>query len=80
MKRFETLFDPITPAHGPPPGTLWAYGRWALRGAGPTIWLLAGLSTLAGITETASAWLVGWVVDLAAASPGAGFLPAMQST
>jgi ATP-binding cassette subfamily B protein len=73
MKRFETLFDPMTPAQGPPPGTLWSYGRWALQGAGPTIWLLAVLSILAGVTETAGAWLVGWVVDLAAASSGAGF-------
>ena len=68
MKVFEHLIDPYAPADGPPPRTLWAYGRWALRGAAPAIWLLVALSILAGVAEAAAAWLVGWAVDLAATS------------
>jgi ATP-binding cassette subfamily B protein len=74
VKRLENLFDPFAGAEGPPPHTLWAYGRWALKGAGPAICLMALLSVLAGITEIAGAWLVGWVVDLAAHEPAEGFL------
>ncbi len=73
MKRLETLYDPFAPAGGPPPRTNWAYGRWALRGAGPAIWLLAVLSVLAGAAEVLGALFVGWVVDLAAAAPADGF-------
>jgi ATP-binding cassette subfamily B protein len=73
MRRLENLFDPFDDATGSPPRTLWAYGRWALRGAGPAIALLALLSILAGIAEVAGAWLVGWIVDLAASAPKGGF-------
>jgi ATP-binding cassette subfamily B protein len=69
MKFPEHLFDPFTDADGPPPHTLWAFGRWALKGAGPAICLLAVLSVLAGIAEVVGAWLVGWVVDLTATAP-----------
>ena len=69
MRIFERLIDPYVPAEGPPPRTLWAYGRWALKGAGPAIGLLAVLSIIAGAAEAVAAWLVGWVVDLAAKSP-----------
>ena len=68
MKVFERLIDPYAPASGPPPRTLWAYGKWALKGAGPAIWFLIFLSVAAGIAEAAAAWLVGWAVDLAATS------------
>jgi ATP-binding cassette subfamily B protein len=53
VKRLETLFDPFEPAEGKPPETLWAYGRWALRGAGPAIGLLTLVSVLAGIASRA---------------------------
>ncbi|MFK7943449.1 MAG: ABC transporter ATP-binding protein [Paracoccaceae bacterium] len=66
MKFFEALIDPYQPAEGPPPRTLIAFGRWALSGAGPAIWALMALSLATGAAEAAAAWLVGWVVDLAA--------------
>ena len=64
MKFFERLIDPYAPADGPPPRTLWAYGKWALMGAGPALGALVVLSVVAGATEAAAAWLVGWAVDL----------------
>jgi len=73
MKRLESLFDPFAPADGPPPRTLWAYGRWAFRGAGPAICLQAVVSILAGVAEVAGAWLVGWIIDLAAGTPDKDF-------
>ncbi|HSF96323.1 MAG TPA: ABC transporter ATP-binding protein [Thermohalobaculum sp.] len=73
MKRLETLFDPFIGAEGPPPRTIWAYGRWALRGAGPAVSFLAVLSVLAGVAEVFGAWLVGWLVDLAASASVDGF-------
>jgi ATP-binding cassette subfamily B protein len=69
MKFPEHLFDPFIDADGPPPHTLWAFGRWALKGAGPAICLLGVLSVLAGVAEVVGAWLVGWVVDLTATAP-----------
>jgi ATP-binding cassette subfamily B protein len=66
VKRLETLVDPFVGAGGAPPQSLWAYGRWALRGAGPAILALALLSILAGVAEVVAAGLVGWVVDRAA--------------
>ena len=74
MKSFERLIDPYVRATAPPPRTLWAYARWACRGAGPAIALLAVLSVMTGVAEVAAAWLVGWVVDLVAASNGDTFL------
>ena len=73
MKAFERLIDPYLRAVAPPPRTLWAYGRWALRGSGPAILLLAALSIATGLSEVAAAWLVGWVVDLAAGTSPEGF-------
>ncbi len=66
MKFAERLIDPFTPAEGPPPRTLWAYGRWALRGSERATLILLILSTLAGLTEAFTAIFVGYVVDLAA--------------
>ncbi|MEM6624116.1 MAG: ABC transporter ATP-binding protein, partial [Pseudomonadota bacterium] len=71
MKFFETLIDPYRPADGPPPKTFFAYGRWALKGAGWPLAVLVVLSAAAGAAEAAGAWLVGWVVDLAAVAPDA---------
>ena len=73
MRFVERLIDPFIRAKGPPPRTLWAYGRWALAGAGPAITLLTACSVLAGIAEVAAAWMVGWVVDQAATAPVEGF-------
>ena len=66
MKIFERLIDPYAPADGPPPQTLWAYGRWALAGAGPVFWAVVVVSVLSGMAEALAAWLVGWAVDLVA--------------
>lgn len=74
MKRFERLIDPFEPAHGPPPRTLWAFGRWAMRGTERPLILLLLVSFATGLTEAATAWLVGWVVDLVATEPTNGFL------
>lgn len=73
MKFFERLIDPYKPAEGPPPRTLWAYGRWAVRGAEKPIIALIFLAIAGGIAEAAAAWLVGWVVDLAAISSEQNF-------
>ena len=69
MKVFERLVDPFAPADGPPPRTLFAYGRWALKGAGFPLVLLIILSVVAGAAEAAAAWLVGWAVDLIVDAP-----------
>lgn len=68
MKALERLIDPYRPAQGYPPRTLLAFARWALGGAGPAVWMLIALSLATGIAEAATAWLVGWVIDLAAAA------------
>ena len=68
MKFFERLIDPYQPSDGPPPRTLVAFGRWALGGAGWPILALVVMSVAAGVSEAAAAWLVGWVVDLAASA------------
>ena len=73
MKVFERLIDPYIPADGPPPRTLWAYGKWAARGSGRTLWLILILSVASGIAEAAGAWLVGWAVDLVATAPRESF-------
>lgn len=73
VKIFESLIDPFQPAKGAPPKTLWAYGKWALSGSGNVVWFLVFMSVITGISEAASAWLVGWVVDLAAESEKSTF-------
>ena len=73
MKFFERLVDPFQPADGPPPQTLWAFGRWALKGSERPILFLLLISLATGATEAATAWLVGWVVDLVATEPAEEF-------
>ena len=73
MKIFERLIDPFRPADGPPPQTLWAFGRWALKGAEKPLFLLLLASLATGATEAATAWLVGWAVDLVATESAEGF-------
>ena len=69
MKFFERLIDPYAPADGPPPNTLWAYGRWALKGSEHVVIAITLLSIASGVAEALAAWAVGWLVDLAATSP-----------
>ncbi|MEM6661824.1 MAG: ABC transporter transmembrane domain-containing protein, partial [Pseudomonadota bacterium] len=73
MKFFERIIDPYTPANGPPPQTLWAYGRWATRGAEGAIIALGLTSVVLGIIEAAAAFVVAWVVDLAVKGGSDGF-------
>jgi len=66
MKVFERLIDPLAPADGPPPETPGAFARWLLAGAErPLKWFVL-VSVLLGISEAVAAYLLGWVVDLAA--------------
>ncbi len=73
MRFVESLIQPFARTEGAPPQSLWAYGRWAFRGAERAIGLLIVLSALAGVAEIAGAWLVGWVVDQAASAPAERF-------
>ncbi|MEM9063074.1 MAG: ABC transporter ATP-binding protein [Pseudomonadota bacterium] len=73
MKFFERLIDPFVPANGPPPRTLWAFGRWALRGSEIPLVFLFFASLASGAAEAFTAFLVGWVVDLVAVEPADGF-------
>ena len=65
---FERLFDPFQPGEGPPPQSLMAFIRWMLAGAGPAIRALLLVTLALGTAEAWAAWLVGWLVDLTAAS------------
>ncbi|MBC7156099.1 MAG: ABC transporter ATP-binding protein, partial [Rhodobacteraceae bacterium] len=67
------LIDPFRPANGPPPGRLWPFARWALDGAGRAIGLAFAISVVAGVTEMAAAWMIGWVLDSAVATGPAPF-------
>ncbi|WP_425097757.1 ABC transporter ATP-binding protein [Tropicibacter sp. S64] len=62
MKPTEWI-NPFAEADGPPPRTLWAFCRWAIRGAWPPLMLAAVFSILGGVVEVASAIILGWVVD-----------------
>ncbi|MEJ2035369.1 MAG: ABC transporter ATP-binding protein [Maritimibacter sp.] len=61
--KLSNLIDPFQPATGAPPKTLTAFLRWCLAGAWPVIFLAALISSLAGITETGTAWVLGHVID-----------------
>ncbi len=50
-------------AEGPPPQTLWAFMRWCLSGAWPSLWLAGFLSALAGAMEAGTAMILGMVID-----------------
>ena len=67
-RTFERMIDAFRPADGPPPATLLAFFRWALKGAWPGLTVAAGASALSGAAEVASATLLGWVVDAVAQS------------
>ncbi|GGG79049.1 multidrug ABC transporter ATPase [Salipiger pallidus] len=66
------MIDPFSRAQTPPPQTLGRFVRWALKGAWPVLLPAALLSTLGGITEVLSAWMLGAVIDRATETePGA---------
>ena len=63
--------DPFAPAEGPPPGELWPFLRWAMKGGRKPVAVGALISGLAGIFEVATAVMLGWVIDGAlGATPG----------
>ncbi|MBV7380750.1 ABC transporter ATP-binding protein [Maritimibacter dapengensis] len=61
--RLSDLIDPFRPAEGPPPGTLFAFARWILKGAWPVLAVAALASAMAGASETGTAWVLGRVID-----------------
>jgi ATP-binding cassette subfamily B protein len=68
VKRFfSSLIDHQPTADGPPPARLWAFMRWALRGALPAILIGLSISICVGVTEVMSAQIIGWLIDLAQA-------------
>ena len=63
MKFFENLFDPFAPADGPPPNTMFSFGKWMFRGSGKAVRLMAAVSILVGLSEVTAAWSVGLIVQ-----------------
>lgn len=71
MQRLHNMIDPFAPAEGPPPRRLWAFSRWALKGAEKPILLAFAIAFLTGLSELVAARFTGWVIDSAAAAgPG----------
>ena len=68
IRRAGQLIDSFRLAKGPPPRTLWAFFRWALRGAMPVLIFAAVISAAAGTLEVVTAMLLGTVIDTALAS------------
>ncbi len=74
--RISEWIDAFRPAEGPPPQTLWAFMRWGLSGAWPSLWLAAGVSALAGALEAGTALILGMVIDATVSvGPDAFFEP-----
>jgi ATP-binding cassette, subfamily B, bacterial len=74
MRLFSDLIDAFARAEGPPPDRLWRFMGWVLRGAFPAIALALLVSIAAGSTEVVTAWIVGWLIDLAQARGPEGLL------
>ena len=75
MFAFSNLIAPFQRADGPPPNdSLRGFVVWALQGAWRWIGLTALLGGISGLTEIASAFLIGWVIDDALAYEGSGYL------
>ena len=64
---------PFQPADGPPPQSLVAFMRWALKGSFGVIGLGSAVSVVSGLIEVASALILGWVIDAALAGSPEGF-------
>jgi ATP-binding cassette subfamily B protein len=73
MKRFAGLIDAFARADGPPPNSLMAFFRWALRGSFFWLSIAGGLSALVGTLEVITAILLGKVIDAALNSGAADF-------
>ncbi len=71
---FASRIDPQTPAEGPPPATLGAFFRWALKGCGGVISLAAFGFALGGVFESLIMFLLGRIIDaVTIADVGMGF-------
>ncbi|RCW88175.1 ABC transporter ATP-binding protein [Paracoccus lutimaris] len=68
-RLFARMIDAFRPADGPPPHTLLAFFRWCLSGAWPGLGFAAFTSALGGVTDVASAVLLGAVVDAVVSTP-----------
>ncbi|EEX09078.1 ABC transporter, transmembrane ATP-binding protein [Ruegeria lacuscaerulensis ITI-1157] len=68
------LIKPFEPTQTPPPQRLGAFIRWCLAGAWPMLFAAALFSALAGAMEAGTAWILGWVIDMATASGPENFL------
>lgn len=63
IRRLLPQIDPFQPADGAPPETLWAFTRWALKGAERPILLAVLITALTGVSELVAARFTGWVID-----------------
>ncbi|WP_170363972.1 ABC transporter ATP-binding protein [Ruegeria arenilitoris] len=68
------LIKPFESTQTPPPQRLGAFIRWCLTGAWPMLFAAALFSALAGAMEAGTAWILGWVIDMATASGPENFL------
>ena len=63
IRHLLPQIDPFQPADGAPPETLWAFTRWALKGAERPILLAVLITALTGVSELVAARFTGWVID-----------------
>ncbi len=63
MLSFSGLIDAFARADGPPPSSLYAFIRWSLRGTFGIIWLALLAAVFVGLSEVATAWMIGWAID-----------------
>jgi ATP-binding cassette subfamily B protein len=69
MRRLAATIEAFRPADGPPPGRLWPFFRWCLRGSGFGLLVASLLSAAAGVLDVVMAWYLGLVIDAAVGSP-----------
>ena len=71
LRPFAGMIDAFAPAEGPPPDRLRPFLVWALRGSFPAVMLTLAVSVGIGLSDVASAFVVGWVIDFAEAEGSA---------
>ncbi|MBO9446036.1 ABC transporter ATP-binding protein [Ruegeria sp. R14_0] len=74
--KLTDLINPFKNIETPPPQTLGAFIRWSLSGAWPMIFVAAFFSAMAGAMEAGTAWVLGFVIDIATSSGPDAFLTA----
>ncbi|MBP7001044.1 ABC transporter ATP-binding protein [Amaricoccus sp.] len=75
LRRLADLIDAFARADGPPPDRLGRFLVWALRGSFPAILVTLAVTVAVGATEVGSAFVVGWLIDLAEAKGPAELIP-----